>query len=659
MRAHVVRALFPLCALVIAAASASAAEEAPLLPLSAFFANARASGDYRVSPDGGKLAWIAMSGGRATLHFRRLEETAAKTVETPREMRPPWPGGQTFWWSRDGKHILFLMDRNGDENAHLFSVDVEATEPLARDLTPFEGVRVEYVRALNDDPNAVMIAHTGRTGLMFDLYRLNLATGTLTMFAENPGNVCGWSTWQPNRLRLRIRCFADASWTAEVPDGVGGWRELMRGGYGDHVRILGYPQNPRYAWALSNRGRKRLALVRIDLRNGNEDLLYEHPTVDLDGGRVLENGAASFVWAWPGFKQWRFYDAFLEADLTPYLARDRSALRFISEDRQRRWMTFAVESDRGEDTIYLLDRATRETKVLAEGPLAAFREQLAPMEPVTFAARDGLTVHGLLTVPLGTSGPRPMVLLVHGGPWAHDHWGFDPTVQFLANRGYAVLQVNYRGSTGYGRDFMLAGTREFARKMHDDLIDGVRWAIDRGVADPKRIAIMGASYGGYSALSGAAFTPDVFVAAVDRVGISDMVSLIEDWPKYWRVGEMGFWSRFFGDPSKPEERNMLAERSPLNHADAIRAPLLVVQGANDVRVRRDHSDRIVAALRARSHDVEYLLFPEEGHGINLTRNRIAFMRATERFLARHLGGRDGGDALAPDAAEAPAPPGAR
>jgi len=318
-------------------------------------------------------------------------------------------------------------------------------------------------------------------------------------------------------------------------------------------------------------------------------------------------------------------------------------LRILSEDRQRRWMTFAVGADRDDEAVYLIDRATRETKVLAESPLRSYHDQLAPIEPVTLPARDGLTLHGLLTVPLGTTGPRPMVLLVHGGPWSRDRWGFDPTVQFLANRGYAVLQVNYRGSTGFGRDFLLAGTREFARKMHDDLIDGVRWAIDRGVADPKRVAIMGASYGGYSALSGAAFSPDVFVAAVARVGISDMVSLIEDWPKYWRTGDMGFWSRFFGDPRKPEERSLLAERSPLNHADAIRVPLLVAQGANDVRVRRDHSDRIIAALRARNHDVEYLLFPDEGHGINRTPNRIAFMRAVERFLARHLGGRDGGD----------------
>jgi dipeptidyl aminopeptidase/acylaminoacyl peptidase len=644
MHPYFLRVLPLMAAAAVAfAAPAGAADEPPLLPLTVFFGNASASADYRVSPDGTRLAWVAMKNGRATLHFRRLDETAARTVETPREARPPWFNGETFGWSRDGKRLLLLMDGNGDENTHLFAVDVDAAEPTVRDLTPLAEVRVDFARPFGDDPNVVIVSHSGRTGRMFDLYRLNLTSGESTLFAENPGDVCGWSTARGGRLRARFHCLPDGGWSLKVPDGVGGWREVISGAYGDYVRILGYPINPRYAWALSNRGRNRLALVRIDLRNGHEDLLYENPTVDLFGGRVLENGALGYVWAWPGLQDWRFYDGFLQADLTAELAQPRSALRILSEDRQRRWLTFAVDSDRAGESFYLIDRASGEKKLLAQPALAAYRDQLAPMEPVSFAARDGLPLHGLLTLPLGASGPRPMVLLVHGGPWLQDHWGYDPTVQFLANRGYAMLQVNYRGSTGYGRAFLLAGTREFGRKMHDDLIDGVRWAIDRGIADPKRIAIMGASYGGYAALSGAAFTPDVFVAAVDRVGISDMVSLIEDWPKYWRMGDMGFWSQFFGDPRKPEERSHLAERSPLNHADAIRVPLLVVQGANDVRVRRDHSDRMVAALRARQHDVDYLLFPDEGHGINRTANRLAFARAVERFLARHLGGRDGGD----------------
>ncbi len=625
------------------ASDGRAEDEAPLLPLNSFFANPRASWDYRVSPDGTRLAWIAMRDGRATLNFRRLEETTARVVETPREARAPWPGAETFWWSRDGRRLLFLMDKNGDENAHLFAVDVDAAELRARDLTPLlNGVRVELARVLTNEPDVVVVRHNGRTGRGFDLYRLNLASGEMTLFEENPGDICAWSLSGIGRLRARFHCRTDGGWTLDVPDGVGGWREIVRGAYGDDLFLLGYPFNQRYAWALSNRGRDRRALVRLDLRDGSEELLYEHPAVDIAGGNVHESGVLSYVWAWPGLQEWRFYDAFMQADLAPLLARQRAGLRILSEDRQRRWMTVAVGSDRGEEIVYLIDRATREMKVLADPPIA--RDQLAAMEPVSFPARDGLTIHGLLTVPPGAAGPRPMVLLVHGGPWARDQWGYDPTVQFLANRGYVVLQVNYRGSTGYGRNFIMAGTRQFGRKMHDDLIDGVQWAIARGVADRNRVAIMGASYGGYATLSGLAFTPEVFVAGVDRVGIADMVSLFEDWPQYWRVGDMGFWTQFFGDPRKPDERLFLSDKSPLNHVDAIRAPLLVVQGANDVRVRRDHSDRIVAALRERNRDVEYIVFPDEGHGINRTQNRMDYMRAVERFLARHLGGRDGGDA---------------
>ena len=372
MRASLRHALLPLTAAILMLASpVRAGDEPPLVPLKALFANPRASWDYRVSPDGSRIAWVGMRDGRATLHFRRLDETAARSVATPREARAPWPGGESFAWSRDGKRLLFLMDGNGDENAHLFAVDVEAAEPVARDLTPLEGVRVEFVTSINDDPNTIIVRHTGRTGRMFDLYRLNLTTGQLTSFAENSGDVCQWSAWRNGRLRMRFHCRPDGDWTAEVPDGVGGWREMIRGSYGDWVHILGYPQNPRYAWALSNRDRNRMALVRIDLRNGQEELLYEHPAVDVYGGRVLGSGLLSFVWAWPGFQEWRFYDAFLQADLTPFLKRERSALRILSEDRQRRWLTFVVETDRGDETFYLLDRATGEAKALAESPIAA------------------------------------------------------------------------------------------------------------------------------------------------------------------------------------------------------------------------------------------------------------------------------------------------
>jgi dipeptidyl aminopeptidase/acylaminoacyl peptidase len=314
-------------------------------------------------------------------------------------------------------------------------------------------------------------------------------------------------------------------------------------------------------------------------------------------------------------------------------------LRLLSEDRNLRFMTFSTRTDKTDERVYLLNRTTRDLKVLAEASMAAHAEHLAPMEAVTFSARDGLIVHGLLSMPVGAKRPRPMVLMVHGGPWSRDYWGYDATVQLLANRGYAVLQVNYRGSDGYGRDYLLAGTREFGRKMHDDLIDGVRWAVAQGIADERKVAIVGSSYGGYAALSGLAFTPGVFAAGVGRVGIADMLSLRTDAPPQWHLSR-GFHSRFYGDPDKTDDRLMMIDRSPLSHIGAIGVPLLIAHGANDIRVKRDHSDRMVAALKARKHAVEYLLFDDEGHSINRTSNRLAFWRAVERFLARHLGGRE-------------------
>src|SRR5262245_58879655 len=436
---------------------ARATDEPPLVPLTAFFANPKAAWEHRISPDGARVAWVAMHNGRATLHFRGIAETAARTVETQREMRPPWGGAPSFGWSRDGKRLLFLMDGNGNENAHLYAVDVEAREPVARNLTPLDGVQVQFYRLLRDEPDTVIVGHNGRDRRVFDLYRLNLATGALTLHAENPGDVCSWSVVLTAQVRARFHCHIDGGWSMAVPDGVGGWREAVRGAYGDALRLIGYPTGLRYVWALTNRGRDKLALVRLDLRDGSEEPVYDHTDVDVSGGFVHETGWPRYAWASAAMQEWRFFDAALQADLAPFLKQPRTALRILSEDRQLRTITFATRTDRDGEQVYLLNRVTRDLKVLAGPALTVDREHLAAMEPMTIRARDGLTVHGLLTVPKGAKGPRPMVLLVHGGLWLRDYWGYDPGVQFLANRGYAVLQINYRGSEGYGRAFLLAG----------------------------------------------------------------------------------------------------------------------------------------------------------------------------------------------------------
>jgi acetyl esterase/lipase len=612
-----------------------AADQPPLLPVEFFFANPTAAWEHRISADGTRLAWVAMHDGQAKLHFRKLNETEAKIVRMPREARPP-SFGDTFHWK--GKYLLYVADANGDENAQLYVVDTDDAQPAPRNLTPLDGVRVEYVRGVNNDAEAVVIRHNGRIRSAFDVYRLNIISGQSEMIAQNPGSVCSWGVTPLGNVRLRFHCNADGGWMMDTWDR-GSWRQVISGGYGDYVRVVGFTRNPHYVWALSNRTRDRLALVRLDLRNGDEVVLYEHPSVDVNSARVSDGGILRYATSYSTKQEWHFLDVYLQADLDKFLKKERSAIRILSEDRNFRWLTFSIVSDLEGAAVYLMNRATGEVTTLAEANAKTMSAHLARTEHISFPARDGLTVHGLLTVPKGAQGPGPMVLLVHGGPWARDHWGFNPVAQFLANRGYAVLQVNYRGSTEYGRQFLLAGTKEFGRKMHDDLIDGVNWAVANGFADAKRVAIMGGSYGGYAALSGAAFTPDVFAAAIDRVGISDMVSLIEDWPVYWQTGEMGFWKKFYGDPKDPKGRAYLMERSPLHSVDAIRIPLLVVHGANDVRVRRDHSDRIVEALKARKRDVQYIVFDDEGHGLNRTANQLTFVRAVEKFLARHLGGR--------------------
>jgi dipeptidyl aminopeptidase/acylaminoacyl peptidase len=643
------RMRWPCAASVIAAtaalplaAPARAADDPPLISIGTFFANPKAAWEHRISPDGTRLAWVAMHNGRATLHFRGIAETVAHTVETPREMRPPESLGAAFGWSSDSKRLLFLMDGNGDENTHLYVVDVEAREPVARDVTPLAGVQVSFYRLLRDDANAVIVAHNGRDRRLFDLYRLNLATGALAPHQKNPGDVCIWTLAGTGQVQARRHCHVDGGWSLDVPDGVGGWHEAVRGAYGDGLRLLGFSAGLHYAWALSSRGRDKLALVRLDLLDGSEEPIYEAAGADVAGGLVQESGSLRYVFTWPARQEWRFFDATLQADLAPFLKQPRTLLRILSEDSQLHLITFATRTDTRDERVYLLNRMTRDLRVLAEPALAAHGEHLARMEPITFQARDGLTIHGLLTVPGGARRPRPMVLLVHGGPWSRDYWGYDPAVQLLANRGYVVLQVNYRGSGGYGRAYLLAGTREFGRKMHDDLIDGVRWAVAKGIADKRKVAIVGASYGGYAALWGLAFTPDVFAAGVDRVGIADMLSLRADGPPQWYLSR-GFHTRFYGDMGNADDRRIMADRSPLAHIDAIRAPLLVCHGVNDIRVKRDHSDRIVAALKARRLAVEYLLFEDEGHSINRTPNRVAFWRAVEHFLSRYLGGRDGGD----------------
>jgi dipeptidyl aminopeptidase/acylaminoacyl peptidase len=344
----------------------------------------------------------------------------------------------------------------------------------------------------------------------------------------------------------------------------------------------------------------------------------------------------------PDYQALLFFDPALERDLAPLRTAQPSGLRLASMDDAERRLVVEIYTDKGRSYL-LLDRATGTMSVIGQSPLLAHAPSLAPMRPVAFPSRDGLTLHGYLTVTPGVPPRAPMVLLVHGGPWVRDYWGFDSTVQFLANRGYAVLQVNYRGSSGYGRAFLEASVRQHAGRMHDDLIDAVRWAVAEGVADPERVAIAGASYGGYATLVGMTFTPETFACGIDTVGMSNLVTMLEAVPPYWRPF-MAFMHKHYGDPGNPEDRQRLEAQSPLFRADKLARPLLVIHGANDVRVKQRESDQMVAALRAAGKPVQYLVIEDEGHlrSYGNWRNTLRRTRAMEEFLAGCLGGRRSG-----------------
>ncbi|MBI4636480.1 MAG: S9 family peptidase [Candidatus Rokubacteria bacterium] len=629
------------CAIVPERPSPAAETQVERLPLWKFFANRDSNWGYRVSPDGTRIAWLASHSRRTTIFWKRLDDDDVRIVDTHSPRGVFW-----FTWARDSRHVLYTQDRDGDENYHVYLVDTDWPEKRPRDLTPFEKTRAGIHRVPKTDPHHVLIAHNRRDPTVFDLYRVDLRTGVEVGIGENPGDVLSWITDREGTLRARIRRVSATEQSLDVWEGGGGrWRTLLTLGLEDLLvfKVHDFTPDGSGMWLTSGRQRDRAALVRLDLATGAETLVYEHPGVDVERVDVSDRtGLPLAATSYPGYPEVVVFDRELEADLRRFQDGGPSGLRILSLADDERLLTLEVFSDRGSE-YHLLDRRSGVRRLLGRSAMMQHAPALAPKEPVAFRSRDGLVVHGYLTRPRGAPrGPGPLVLLVHGGPWARDYWGYSDVVQLLANRGYAVLQVNYRGSTGYGRAFREAAIGEFAGKMHDDLIDGVRWAIERGIADRDRVCIMGASYGGYATLVGLTFTPDVFACGVDIVGMSSLVSLLERAPAYWKLWALPMFHRYVGDPGRPEDRRVMEARSPLFMAARVTRPLFIIHGANDPRVNLEESERMVDALRKAGKDVEYLVFREEGHTGFDWRSRMTMYRRVEEFLARHIGeGREG------------------
>ncbi len=606
----------------------------PLIPLRDLFGDPERA-LARLSPDGRRLSWLAPREGVLNAWVRDRAGGEPRPVTDDRDR-----GVRSYLWSRDSRRILWSQDQGGDENHHILAVEVDGGRP--RDLTPFPGVRASLVAAPRATPGHALVAMNLRDPAMFDAYRLTLATGRLRLIARNPGNIIGWLADRDGALRAA---------RAQTP--AGDYELLARDEEGSEFRVVAEfanedgghafaftPEGARL-WVGSARGSDLMRLVELDPATGEERVIDGDDEADL-AGPVISDLTGELLGA--AYLRDRVvmhaFDERFGRDWEAVRALHPGDPRITGQDADEAAWVVAFDDDRDPGATFLFDRATGTAELLYRSRPWLDPATLAPMRPVTITSRDGLPLRSYLTLPLDAE-PRglPAVLVVHGGPWARDAWGYDPQAQLLANRGYAVLQVNYRGSTGFGKRFTHAAEHEFAGRMHDDLIDGVEWLVGEGIADRSRVGIYGGSYGGYAALVGATFTPDVFAAVVSVVGPSSLVTLVRSFPAYWRPFLASTWFRYVGDPDDPEQLADLEARSPLSRVDAITAPLLVVQGANDPRVTKAESDQIVAALRARGVEVEYLVKEDEGHGFVKPENRMEAYAAIERFFARHLGGR--------------------
>src|SRR5579859_830509 len=609
-----------------------------LIPRSVLFGNPERTSP-QLSPDGGSLAWIAPRDGVLNVWVAPIDATSGVDWDAARPVTEDTDRGiRAFAWAKDGQHLLYVQDSGGDENWRLY--DVDPTSGERREHTPFEGIHATIIGTSKRRPHEVLVGINADNPQLHDVYRLDLVSGELVKEIENPG-YAGWVADEDLVVRGAIAPQPDGSFDLLVRDGgEGEFRTLLTIPSDDVIStdVVSFSGDGRSLLMISAAGSDTGRLTRVDIATGTDEVLAEDPEADVSGVLLDPDTRDPLIVTFlKEREEYVVLDASVEDDLKAVRALHPGDPGFSGRDDADTTWLISFNVDAGSITYYLYDRASKTGKLLFEARPALSGYELAAMEPFSFTARDGLVIHGYVTFPpeLGREN-LPAVLNVHGGPQVRDAWGYDPEAQWLANRGYLCVQVNYRGSTGYGKSFIAAGDREWGGKMHDDLIDAVDHIVAKGWADRSKVAIYGGSYGGYAALVGAAFTPDVFCCAVDIVGPSNLKTLLETIPPYWAPMIAQLYRRV-GNPETDQE--FLWSRSPLSRARDIRIPLLIAQGANDPRVKQAESEQIVAALTEAGIDHEYLLFPDEGHGFAKPENRIKFYTAAEKFLARYLGGR--------------------
>jgi len=630
-------------AMTVAALPAAAQTGVPLIPREKIFGNpTKAAG--RLSPDGKWLSWIAPRDGVLNIHVAPAADPSAVRALTSETKRPI----RQYFWSPDSRQILFINDKGGDENFLLYGVDVESGEQ--RTLTPFEKTRVQIINISNEVPDRILVGVNNRDPKWHDVHSLDLRTGKLTPVLINNG---AYSSFLADE-QLNVRIAAKSR-----PDGGTDYHRVASNAVeaqpfeqvtledAQTTRPIGFTADGKTLYWLDSRGRDTAAAIAQNVAGGGKTVIAENAKADIGGAMANPRTGRIEAYAVNYLKnEWVPVGGAVKSDLDFLKSRLKGEISVTSRtEADDKWIV-AVDPVTAPSSAHLYDRKAKTLTKLYTSRPELEGAPLAPMHPVEIRTRDGLNMVSYLTLPAGSDPdgdgrpdkPVPLVLMVHGGPWGRDVYGYDAYAQWLANRGYAVLSANFRASTGFGKKFISAGDLQWGKKMQDDLGDAVDWAVGRGVATPDKVAIMGGSYGGYAVLAGLAFTPDKYACGVDIVGPSNLATLLGTIPPYWEALKAQFYKRM-GDPGTPEGKAYQREVSPLYSADKIRRPLLIGQGANDPRVNVAESQQIVDALKAKDIPVTYVVFPDEGHGFARPQNNIAFNAVAENFLAKCLGGR--------------------
>lgn len=605
------------------------------IPLEDFFRNSERTG-YQLSPDGSYISYMAPYKDRLNVFVRRVDETDEYAIRITNETERSVAG---YMWA-DNQRLLYMKDTAGDENYQLYGVHRDGSDDRA--YTAFDGVRTSLIDDLEEQQGVVMIGMNKRNPEVFDPYRLNIETGELTLLAENPGNIQGWMTDHDGRLRVATAIVDGVNTqilyrdTEDEP-----FRPVLTTNFRDVVSFMEFTPDNKEVYAATNLHRDKTILVRMNPATCEElEVLYENERYDIASISYSRKRKKLLSVYCTGHKEpvRHYFDAEeeqLRQRIKAHFPNQRYGI--ADTDKAEENYLIYVGGDRTRGSYWHYNALTDEAKKIADLSPWIKSDEMNAMHPVCYTTRDGLQIEAYLTLPDGltpdTAKQLPVVVNPHGGPWARDCWGYSSEVQFLSNRGYAVFQMNFRGSTGYGRHFLEASYKQWGLKMQDDITDGVKWLIEKGIANPNRIAIYGGSYGGYATLAGLTFTPDLYACGIDYVGVSNLFTFMQTIPLYWRP----MLEMMYEQVGHPEhDANQLAATSPALHADKIKVPLFVAQGANDPRVNKAESDQMVEALRQRGVVVEYMVKDNEGHGFHNQENRFDFYRAMERFLKAHL-----------------------